>query len=120
MEKLSSTKVAAVLHDAADALRKVASKRDSAVKRASALELQGFCSKLASTMHEKGLHLDKSHDQVAADLFKEASTGKLPIIHQAVDMIGPNMGLSTAHLSDDVTKTAGASDFERFILGGIG
>jgi hypothetical protein len=53
-------------------------------------------------------------------LEKQAAAGKLPIIHEAVDMIGPNMGLSTAHLNDDGTKTAGASDFERFILGGIG
>jgi hypothetical protein len=120
MEKLSSTKVAAALHDAATALRKVAVERDAAVKHASALETRSACEKLASQMHDKGLHLDKPLDQVASELEKRAAAGELPIFERAVDMIGPNMGLSTAHLTNDETKTAGASDFERYIFGAIG
>lgn len=120
MNKLSSTKLAAVLQDAGAAIRKLASERDEATANVAAMELRQNIDKLAHQMHTKGLHLDKSIDQLSVELEKQAAAGELPIIHRAVDMIAPNMGLNTGSLSHDDSKTAGASDFERFIFGGIG
>lgn len=118
MEKMSSTKVAQVLHDAQVAIRHVAAERDAALAKCASMERRRDAEKLAATMHEKGLNLDKSAEQLADELEKAAEQGDLPIITRAVDMIGPNMGLAT--LSDDSTKTASAgSDFERYIFGGV-
>lgn len=119
LEKMSSSKVAQVLHDAEQAIRLVAAERDAAIAKCASIERRRDAEKLAHVMHEKGLNLDKSAEQLADELEKAAEAGELPIIHKAVDMIGPNMALAT--LSDDSTKTAGASsDLERFIFGGIG
>lgn len=119
MEKIATSKIAQVLHDAGLALRHVTAERDEAVAKLAAMQVRRDAEKLAQHMHDKGLELDKSAEQLADELEKAAEAGKLPIIHQAVDMIGPNMGLNTASLSEEKTANAGASDFERFIFGGV-
>lgn len=118
MDKLSSTKVAQVLHDAQHAIMHVTAERDDALSKLAQLQRRNEAEKLATLMHEKGLNLDKTAEQLSDELEKAAEAGELPIIHRAVDMIGPNMGLGNLH-EDTNTKTAGATDFERYIFGGI-
>lgn len=118
MNKLSSTKLAAVLQDAGNAIRKLASERDAATTELASMKLRQNVEKIAHQMHNKGLNLDKSIDQLSVELEKQAEAGELPIIGRAVDMIAPNMGLSTGSLSQDESKVAG-TDFERYILGAI-
>lgn len=121
MEKLSSTKVAQLLHDAETALRSVTSERDHAVEKLAQLQRRRDAEKLAAEMHGKGIHLDKSFGDLSDDLEKSAESGELSIIQRAVDMMAPNMGLSTATLTSDETKVAsGASEFERYLFGAIG
>ena len=120
-EKLSSTKIAQVLHDAGLALRHVTAERDVALAKCASYERRREAEKVAAEMHAKGVNLDKTAEELTNELEKAAEAGELPIIHRAVDMIGPNMGLSTASLNnDEKTAAAGATDFERYIFGGIG
>jgi TPR repeat protein len=119
MEKLSSTKIAQVLHDAGLAIRHVTAERDAALAKCASYERRAQAQKVAAEMHSKGINLDKTAEELTNELEKAAEQGDLPIIHRAVDMIGPNMGLGSLN-NDEKTASAGGSDFERFIFGGIG
>lgn len=121
MEKISSTKLAQVLHDAELALRSVTAERDDAVTKLAQVERRRAAEKVAADMHGKGVNLDKSFTDLADDLEKSAEAGELSIIQRAVDMMAPNMGLNTVSLNHDETKVAsGGTDFERYIFGAIG
>jgi hypothetical protein len=121
MEKISSTKVAQILHDAQDALRSVTAERDAAFNKVAQMERRRDAEKVAANMHSKGVNLDKSFGELSDDLEKSAEAGELPIIQRAVDMMAPNMGLNTATLNHDDTKVAsGGTDLERYIFGAIG
>lgn len=121
MDKISSTKLAQVLHDAQEAIRSVTAERDAATQKLAQLERRRDAEKLAFDMHAKGVNLDKDFGDLADELEKSAEAGELPIIQRAVDMMAPNMGLSTATLNNDETKVAsGGTDFERYIFGAIG
>jgi len=121
MKKISSQKIAQVLNDAQTALRKVAEERDHALDKLASMERRREAEKLASVMHDKGIHLDVDHITLSDDLEKAAEEGRLPIIQQAVAMMAPNMGLKTASLNNDDSTIGGAqTDLERFIFGDVG
>lgn len=120
MDKISSTKLAQVLHDAEGALRSVTSERDSALQKLAQMERRRDAEKVASDMHVKGVNLDKSFGDLADELEKSAEAGELPIIQRAVDMMAPNMGLNATLTNDETKVASGSTDFERYIFGNIG
>lgn len=120
-EKLSSQKVAEVLVDAAQALRKTAHERDEYKKLAESLQRRDQAEKLAAAMHEKGLETDTDVEALADRLEKAAQAGKIDTIAAAVDLVGPDMGEKIAKLTNDDTRaTVGSSNLERFLYGDVG
>lgn len=119
MEKLSSEKVAKVLRDAQTALLTVTEERDKLAAENAAMKQRAECEKLAADMHAKGLESDKSIDELAESLSKEAEAGNLGEIQRAVEMIGPNMSFASKTANHDAP--GGGNDvFTNFILGSIG
>jgi hypothetical protein len=77
--------------------------------------------KVAHAMQEKGISTDVPYEALVDQLEKAASTGQLEKIAEAVDLVGPNMGQKIASLSNDEGRAQGGpTDFERFLLGGVG
>jgi hypothetical protein len=120
------TKEAQVLVAARDALRKVASERDSANLRADAAESKLAsvrqrleCEKLAAQMHEKGINGDQDFASLVDDLEKAAQEGRLPVLQEAVRLSAPNMGHKIASINNDETS-GGESQLEQFIVGQVG
>lgn len=127
-------KVAALLRDARETVIKVAGERDSALQlaeqetaRADAAEeklaavlTRLEAEKLAFEMHEKGLNRDVSMSDLIADIEKRAAEGKLPVIREAVKMAAPSMGQHIGSISNDESRGSGMSDFEAYLVGGVG
>lgn len=118
-------KTAQVLRDTAQIVRSLSTERDTmAVKLAESeaknavYERRIECEKIASQMHQKGIRTDEEFSALADSLEKSAAEGKLEAIEQAVDMVATNMSLKTASIND--APAASGSDFERYMLGGIG
>ncbi len=122
MLKVSNAQVAEVLHDAADKLRKQASRINELETELASRDLRGRVEKLAGEMHRKGIDLDTSATDLADRLEKAAAAGKLEAIEVGVDLVGPDMGSKLASLTNDdgPGTTSGASDLERFIVGTAG
>jgi hypothetical protein len=120
MEKLSSAQIAQVLQDAAYGLRVMAAERDAALQKLASMSRRADAEKLAAQMHDKGIELDKDFTVLADDLEKAAEEGRLSVIQQAVDYVGPNMSLKTGSISDESRFSGGNSDLERFIVGDVG
>jgi hypothetical protein len=120
MAELDKEKVAKVLSDAGTALRSMAAERDKLAARCSILERHAEAQKLATAMHEKGLNRDVDYETLVQDLEKAAEAGRLPVIQEAVEMVGPNMGFTGTLSNDDVPAGGGSSAFENFILGDVG
>ncbi len=118
MEKLSNKKIATVLRDAENALRAITHERDEALSKLAAHERRTTCEKLAYAMHNKGIHTDIDTDTLVNSLEKAAEQGRLPIIQEAVSMMGANM--SFANLNNDTVVPGGSSELERFIVGDVG
>jgi hypothetical protein len=118
MEKLSNQKIATVLRDAENALRVMAQERDEALSKLATVERHSLCEKLAQNMQKKGIHTDVDMDSLVGSLEKAAEQGRLPIIQEAVGMMGTNM--SFASLNNDGAQHVGSSDFESFIMGDVG
>lgn len=119
-------KIARVLADAGNTLRKVASERDSAIaenaqlkSKLASVETRLMCEKVAAEMHEKGLRHDKEFPDLVDDLEKAASEGKLPVIMEAVKMAAPNMG-NHFSINNDEAAGIGMSDFEAYLVGNVG
>ena len=116
MEKLSAVQVREVLAEAPGTMRKLAAERDfyrdAFVKHASRKSIE----KVASMMIGKGLK-SGSMDEVADEIEKQAAAGDLDlaVMQKAVELVGPDMG-KRASVSDELSGSAGVSDFERFIL----
>ncbi len=116
MDKLSAAQKREVLAEVPEVLRKVAAERDlyknAFLENASRQRVE----KLASAMIEKGIKAG-SAAEVADELQKQAAAGSLDIAvtEKAVELVGPDMG-KRAHVSDDLSGSAGTSDLERFIL----
>jgi hypothetical protein len=121
MKKLSAEQVQLVLSQVPETLRKLAAERDFWKKEAQARMQREEAEKVAHAMHEKGISLDVPIKDLVDQLEKAAASGRLEKIAEAVDLVGPNMGQKIAHLTSDEGHTSGGpSEFERFILGGIG
>lgn len=118
-------KIAQVLTDSANALRTMAVERDQTLEKNAALQrrLQEYerrtrCEKVAAMMHQKGINTDVNFQDLVEDLEKKAMEGKLDTIREAVDMVGPDMSVKTASIHEQ--PAGGETDFERFLIGGIG
>jgi hypothetical protein len=121
MKKLSHEKIAQVLSEVPGALRKLAEERDAALMKLASIQKRQGAEKLAAAMHKKGLDTDTEFTALADRLEKAASEGKFQRIHDAVELVGPDMGTKIAQLSNDETRAvSGTSDFERFIYGDVG
>lgn len=121
MEKLSQEQIYELVAEAPGVIRKLASERDYYKDRFEAQTRRDEAEKTAAVMHQKGINLDTDIDTLTASLEKAAENGKLEQIRAAVDMVGPDMGQKVAQLANDEQRiSAGSSDFERFIVGGVG
>lgn len=119
MADLDKVKVAKVLADSAHALRSVTAERDKLASEVLGLRRHEDASKLASVMHEKGLNLDVEYDVLVEDLEKAAADGRFPVIEEAVNMAGPNMG-AQVHTTNDEGTGGGGDALSNFLLGGVG
>ncbi len=120
-------KIAQVLADAGQTLRKVASERDVAIaentelkEKLASVETRLLCEKVAAEMHEKGLRHDTEFPELVDDLEKAASEGKLPVIQEAVKMAAPNMGNHFSINNDEVSSAGAMSDLEAYLVGNVG
>lgn len=120
MNKISNQKVAQVLSDVPGTLRKLAERNKELEEKVAHYELRTRVEKLASEMHRKNIHSDVALEDLADNLEKAASEGKLDAIEQAVGMVAPDMGHKLAQLTSDERGTSSSSDLERFIVGGVG
>lgn len=121
MEKLSMEQIRELVAEAPGMIRKLASERDEYKSRCEELERHEAATKVASEMHRKGISTDLDHVTLTANLEKAAEQGKLDEIRAAVDMVGPDMGMKMAQLVNDEQRSAtGSSDFERYLLTGVG
>lgn len=120
MPELDKEKVAKVLADAGVMLKSVAAERDKLASENAFLKRHFEAKKLASAMHAKGLNIDVDYETLVGSLEKAAEDGRLPVIQEAVEMVGPNMGSIGTLTSDDVAAGGGTSAFENFILGDVG
>jgi len=118
MDKLSYSKIAEVLQDAKDALLAVTDERDKLAEENAGMKRRIEAEKLASVMHSKGIRMDVDPETLAGELEKEADGGRFEVIREAVDMVGPNMGLA-ASINEDVPG-GGATAFEQYIFGNVG
>jgi hypothetical protein len=118
MNKLSGAQQCEILEEVPRVLREVAAERDlykeAFLKGANRSRIE----KVASQMVEKGLK-GGTVQAVADELEKQAQAGSLnlDVTEQAVELVGPDMG-KHAHLSDELSGSAGSSDLERFLTGG--
>ena len=121
MDKLSAAELHELFSEAPGMIRKLASERDFYKDKYEATLRREEAEKVASTMHSKGINMDTPMETLVANLEKSAAEGKLERIREAVDMVGPDMGAKLAQLTNDGQRnSAGASDFERFIVGDVG
>lgn len=115
MDKLSAAQQCEILEEVPRVLREMAAERDlykeAFLKGATRQRIE----KVASQMVEKGLKSGSVKD-VADSLEKQAQAGalNLDVIDQAVELVGPDMG-KHAHISDELSGSAGSSDLERFL-----
>jgi hypothetical protein len=120
MDKISNAKIAAVLADVPGTIRKLAEENKELTAKVAHYELRGRVEKIASEMHRKNINADIELGDLADNLEKQASEGKLDAIVQAVGMVAPDMGTKLAQLTGDDRGTSSSSDLERFIVGGVG
>lgn len=121
MKKLSNEKVSQVLSEAPGVIRALVEENETLRAKVAHMERREAAEKLAETIHAKGLELDTTAEALADRLEKAAEQGKLEVIREAVDMVGPDMGSKMAQLSNnDGNHSAVGSDLERFIVGGVG
>lgn len=119
MQKLSHKKVAQVLRDAGNVIRAVTVERDEALAKCAAMELRRECEKTAAVMHNKGIHTDVEYNDLVEGLEKSAAQGRLPIIQEALDMMG-SQTMSFGHINTDERVGGGQHDLTRFIMGEVG
>jgi hypothetical protein len=120
MPELDQEKVAKVISDASVMLKSVAGERDKLAAKVATYERHFEAQKVASAMHAKGLNRDVDFETLVSNLEKAAEDGRLPVIQEAVDMAGPNMGSIGTLSHDDVPVGGGTNPLESFILGDVG
>lgn len=122
MEKLSNEKVAELLTDASQTIRKYAAENKALKEKLAEKELRERAEKVASEMHTKGVRLDVPREELVDQLQKEALAGRLGEIERAVEMIGPDMGkfAQVNNTNDDQRNSPSSSELERYLVGGVG
>lgn len=110
-EKVSSERLMVVLSALPEQLRKLASERDE--KEAENAELRAQleahrtrerATKIAQTMHERGVRADEPLPDIVADLEKRAA--EFPVFEAALEMNGPSMSLFGAPGGNASSDTA--------------
>ena len=122
MEKISNAQIAEVLTDASATLRSQQGIINELEEKLASRERRDRVEKLAQAMHGKGLELDTEAAALADRLEKVAS---LDAYEKAVELVGPDMGAKLGqvnNLNNDEPgrSVSSSSDFERFIVGGVG
>jgi predicted transcriptional regulator len=120
MNKESKEKAASVLREAATTVRKYAAENKVLRDKLAAKETRERVEKVAAAMHDKGIRLDETREDLADSLEKEAQQGRLAEIERAVDYVGPDMGKFAQIRNDDQPGASSGSNFERWVLGGLG
>lgn len=121
MEKLSMKDIHDLLAEAVPVMRKLASERDLYKEKCAKLERREEAEKTAQAMRTKGIDTDTPFETLVDRLEKAAEQGKLEQIQASVEMVGPDMGSKIAQIANGEDRiTAGSSDLERFIVGGVG
>jgi len=121
MKKISSEQISQVLSEAPGVIRALVSENETLRAKVAHMERRDQSEKLAEIMHNKGLELDVSHEDLVDRIEKIAEQGKLESYQQAVDLVGPDMGAKMAQISNnDGHSPAMGTDFERFLVGGVG
>ncbi len=120
-------KLAQFFRSTAETVQRLQAERDASEERAKLAEatiekfrMRSEAEKLASEMHQKGLNIEVDFQELVADIEKQASEGKLPVLQEAVKMAAPNMGNRIGNIHSDAPSGAGMSDFEAFLLGNVG
>jgi len=120
MEKLSSVDVQRMLRLGAEAMLKVASERDRLVSENRSLrvklaqfQLSNEVTKLAETIHARGLDSGRTPEETRIFLLGKAAEGKLELVKQAVELSASGRPLGHA---GDVPPGAG-EDLDSFVMG---
>ena len=133
MEKLSSSKVAAVLSTVPSMLRNLAKERDNLVVKVAGLrtkvaeyERRERVESIAKTAGERGIDsLGASHEEKIASIENALERGKsLDVMEEAVKLSAPRGDLAGL-VGDELTGSGGASStsqaqLESFLLGSLG
>jgi len=98
MQKESQVKLANLLEQTGELLVQAVEERDAALAKVAAYELRERTTKLAASMHEKGIEVDVPVDKLAEHLTALADTGKLAEYERAVELVGPDMGSKVGSL----------------------
>jgi len=122
MNKVSAAQIAEVMSDAASTLRSQQTYIGELEEKNASYELRSRVEKLAGVMHGKGMDLDTPVDALIDRLEKAAEAGKLDVFEAAVHISGPDMGSKLASLTTETpgARSATASDFENYLVGGVG
>lgn len=98
MDKLSAEQIGQIFSVVPNVLRKLASERNIYKEQAEELLREKEATKVAKVMHEKGVRLDTTFDDLVEEMKVAAANGRLDVIKEAVDMQGPNMSTKLASL----------------------
>jgi hypothetical protein len=120
MNKISNEQISQVLHEAPGMIRSLVAENSMLRTKVASMERHDAAEKLAEAMHAKGLDLDKTAEELTERLEKAAAQGKLDTIREAVDMVGPDMSEKIGSIANNDVQVAMGSDFERFLVGGVG
>jgi hypothetical protein len=118
MDKKAASKIAEVLRDAEEALTSITQERDKLAQKCLAYARREQAVKLASKMHDKGIRIDDSFEDLVVDLEKQAAAGDIGDIERAVDLVGPNMTIGKTNNHDDAS--GGTNALESFLMGTVG
>lgn len=106
MQKLSSTKVAEVLHQVGPAMRALSEENQALKEKVAHYERRDRVTKIASVMQQKNLDPESSYEDKIETLMKPESN--LDVIEQAIDLSAPQIKL--AALSDQAGNAGGGAD----------
>lgn len=118
MDKQSSIKMAQVIRDTRNTLLSVTAERDKLAQENAAYKRREQATKVASTLHSKGLELDTEFPDLVERLEKEAAAGRLSTIAQAAEMIGPRMTIGFTN--SDMVTGEGTDALTRYLVGDVG
>lgn len=124
MQKISARHAVAVLSEVPGTLRKLAARNEKLeaentwlVEELAKYQLNDRVEKLASAIHDKGVHQGRTFEETKEELLKEAT--QLDVVDQAVQRIGRQQSFGI--LGDKVAGTSGnaENDFVNSLMGGF-